>query len=260
MKKKDAAGNEMSYVQKVSQDTGRYVRELLADNERVRSVAAGLEAELAALRRELDEARLTVARRIEDEAQLRRRLACVEDEGSRLSERYLEVEEQNANLANLYVASYRLHGTLDRNDVLEAIQEIVANLVGSEQLAIYSTSVDGSALERVASTGLIPIPPAVIPLGHGLIGTAAKEGETRLFPPGDGLSRLRHENDLRACVILKLDGVVTGVLAIFRLLPQKSAFGSLDRELFDLLATHAATALFCTSPGTTPAARSVARG
>lgn len=258
--KKDVTGDEVSYVQKVSQDTGRYVRELLADNERIRSVAAALEAEAAGLRHELDEARSAVARRTEDEAKLRRQLASVEDEGSRLSERYLEVEEQNANLANLYVASYRLHGTLDRNDVLEAISEIVANLVGSEQLAIYSTGADGGTLERVASTGLIPLPPAVIALGHGLIGTAAKEGATRLFTPGDGAGRLRHETDLRACVVLKLDGVVTGVLAVFRLLPQKTTFGSLDRELFDLLATHAATALFCTRPEAGSLARASARG
>jgi hypothetical protein len=38
---------------------------------------------------------------------------------------------------------------------------------------------------------------------------------------------------------------VTGAIALFRLLPQKAGFQAVDRELFDLLATHAATALYC---------------
>jgi hypothetical protein len=47
-------------------------------------------------------------------------------------------------------------------------------------------------------------------------------------------------------VPLKLEGKVMGVIAIFRLLPQKGGIEDLDRELFDLLATQAAFALYCT--------------
>jgi hypothetical protein len=46
---------------------------------------------------------------------------------------------------------------------------------------------------------------------------------------------------------LKLDGRVTGALALFRLLPHKGGYQPLDNELFDLLATQAAVALYCTS-------------
>jgi hypothetical protein len=46
---------------------------------------------------------------------------------------------------------------------------------------------------------------------------------------------------------LVLDGKVTGAIAIYRLLPQKAGVEELDRELFDLLANHAATALYCTA-------------
>ena len=49
-----------------------------------------------------------------------------------------------------------------------------------------------------------------------------------------------------ACVPLKLDDKVTGVIAIFGLLPQKGGIEELDRELFDLLATQAAFARYCT--------------
>jgi hypothetical protein len=59
------------------------------------------------------------------------------------------------------------------------------------------------------------------------------------------------EEDLTAVVPLQLAGQVTGVISIFRLLPQKPRFEDLDHELFDLLASHAAMALHCTetSPG-----------
>jgi hypothetical protein len=39
---------------------------------------------------------------------------------------------------------------------------------------------------------------------------------------------------------------VTGVIALFRLLPQKPRVEEADHELFDLLAVHAAMALYCT--------------
>ncbi len=41
----------------------------------------------------------------------------------------------------------------------------------------------------------------------------------------------------------ELDGVVSGAIVVYRLLPQKSGLEDLDFELFDLLAMHAATAL-----------------
>jgi hypothetical protein len=46
---------------------------------------------------------------------------------------------------------------------------------------------------------------------------------------------------------LSLDGRVTGAIAIFRLLPQKAGIEDVDRELFGLLATHAAVALYCSA-------------
>ena len=43
---------------------------------------------------------------------------------------------------------------------------------------------------------------------------------------------------------LKIKEHVIGVLAIYKLLVQKSAFSTIDYELFNLLAGHAATAIF----------------
>ena len=50
-----------------------------------------------------------------------------------------------------------------------------------------------------------------------------------------------------ACIPLKLDGRITGLIVIHRLLRHKTALDALDHELFSLLGTHAATALYCTA-------------
>jgi hypothetical protein len=42
----------------------------------------------------------------------------------------------------------------------------------------------------------------------------------------------------------RLTGKVTGAIAVFRLLGQKSGLEEIDLQLFDLLASHAATALY----------------
>jgi GAF domain-containing protein len=49
--------------------------------------------------------------------------------------------------------------------------------------------------------------------------------------------------DVTACIPLRLDGVVTGAIVVYRLLPHKPGLEEIDFELFDLLALHAATAL-----------------
>ena len=73
------------------------------------------------------------------------------------------------------------------------------------------------------------------------IGRATSDGET--YVAGGDLQQAT----LVACVPLKLDGRITGYIAICRLLAHKNTLEPLDHELFDLLATHAATALYCTA-------------
>jgi GAF domain-containing protein len=168
------------------------------------------------------------------------------DENSAAFERYLTVEQQNDSLANLYVSAYRLHGTLDPAEVLRAIQEIVVNLVGSEEFAIFERSTDGASLQLVAAVGVDATPLARIPIGSGRIGGVAVSGEA--FLAADGMEDpaglvVEAERRLTACVPLRIDGEVTGAIAIFRLLEQKPGLERIDFEIFDLLASQAATAL-----------------
>lgn len=248
--KKDGEG-QGSYVFKVREDTRRYVQDLLGENEKLRRLVASLESDkgrllgekmtlqekLLALREELD-------RIVHEQSDLRRQLAEVEAANQQFSHQYFEVEQQNNNLANLYVASYQLHSTLDRGEVLAAIKEIVINLIGSEELAIYELGADGASLRLVGSFGVDPVAYATVPLGSGIIGRTAVSGEIYLPAKGADPARAPREANLTVCVPLKLAGEVYGALAVFRLLSQKSGLEAIDYELFDLLAAHAGTALY----------------
>jgi regulator of replication initiation timing len=248
--KKDGEG-QGSYVFKVREDTRRYVQDLLGENEKLRRLVASLESEKSRALSEkltLQEKMLTLREELDriyhEQSDLRRQLAEVEAANQHYSHQYFSVEQQNNNLANLYVASYHIHSTVDRREVLSAIQEIVINLIGSEELVIYEMDDDGAALRLVGSFGVDPVAYATVPAGSGIIGKTAMSGEIYLPGKGMDLARTPRESNLTVCIPLKLGEQVFGALAIFRLLPQKNGLEAIDYELFNLLAGHAATALY----------------
>jgi hypothetical protein len=244
------------YVLKIGEDNRRYTKDLLTENENLRLLAATLRKERQELLEkvhltgplldELEKLREEQARHRRDQERMQSELAEIEARNRHFSEGYVEVERRNNDLMNLYVASYRLHGTVDRDEVISTIQEIVANLVGCEESGIFEVSAKGDELELVAAVGIDSTTFNRVRLGEGEIGKAAQTGETFVVPP-DASGKDFDPADITACIPLKLNGRVTGAIALFRLLPQKSGLEGVDHEMFELLATHAATALYCTS-------------
>lgn len=232
------------YVWKVHEETRRFAKDLLTENERLRNLVAGLQKE----RRDSEEALSTMRAEIEhrrrEEEALKRQMAEIREENHSFSQKYLEVEVQNSNLANLYVASYRLHGTLDRKEILSSIQEIIINLVGCEEFAIFDLD-DGGMLTLTASMGIDAARYGRIPVGEGKIGETVRGGEIYLAKENGADPAASDRTPLIACIPLKVEGKVTGVIAIFRLLQHKTALEAIDQEMFDLLATHAAMSLYC---------------
>ena len=234
------------YVRKVREDTRRYLQSVLRENETLRAKVARLQNETSLLEEKARASRKELETYKVQYASLKLQLDEIELQNRSFCDQYVEVERQNANLASLYVVSYRLHSTLDRQAVLDTIQEIIINLIGSEELGVFESRDDEGALSLVSHFGIEPSRYSRIPFGAGLIGRTALSGETYIASKQNGRDKLPAEADLTACIPLKLDGKVLGTIAIFRLLEQKSGLEELDIELFDLLATHAATALYCT--------------
>ena len=192
-----------------------------------------LDLERRRLSGELAQARAEVARLSAEEARLRERLAELERDHRRLGEDYVAVEEQNSELASLLVALERLHGSADRGDALAAVQEIVVNMVGSEELGVYQLAPSGG-LELAHGFGLAEARPDRFPPGGGTLGRVAASGA--LFVAGRG--ETCEDPDLTAAVPLRSAGRVAGVLAIWRLLGHKPFLTDLDHRLFSVLESH----------------------
>lgn len=196
---------------------------------------------------ELALAREALERREREDRRLRDRLSDIEAENRRVCDEFVAVQEQNAELASLYAAIERLHGALDRNEVLQAIQEIVVNVIGSEELALFELTPDGRRLAPTHAFGVDVDGLREIAVGSGAVGRAAAGG--RPYVAGEGAPPASSEEPhLTACVPLKLGDRVTGALAIYRLLGHKPALTDFDRELFALLERHAALALHFRAP------------
>jgi hypothetical protein len=232
-------GNARSRHRGDDDDTLRRTVELLREVKQLRAVAARLEND----RTRLENNMLNDLERHERERkELKARILELEGANQSHLESYLEAEQQNATLANLCVASQRLHSTLSRADVLTGIEEIIVNLVGSEELAIIEID-ESSGRPRLSASFGIPV---------GTYEDIAQEARDRIAAClatreiwVRGGSTEPHA--ITACIPLALEGEVRGAIVIFRLLQQKPEVEAADHELFGLLATHAATALYCSS-------------
>ncbi len=222
-----------------------FTKELLKENEKLRYKIAELE-ELS--ERAGSEARIKHyedrIKILEDEIKsFSERFEKVEEENKSFALKYLEVEEENNNLANLYVASYQLHSTLDFSEVLKIVLEIVINLIGAEKFAILLMDEKTNELVPVASEGMVASSAPRVKMGQGIIGTVAKEGESYFAEDLTSIQEFNPEVPI-VCIPLKIKEHVIGVISIYKLLIQKKGFTNMDYELFNLLAGHAATAIF----------------
>jgi transcriptional regulator with GAF, ATPase, and Fis domain len=225
-----------------------FTQELLKENEKLRYKVAKFEEVNKFSDREESFKAHSLEERVkfleEENQQLLDRYRVVEDENKDFANRYIEVEAENNNLANLYVASYQLHSTLDFNESLKIILEIVMNLIGAEEFSIMMLDEKTNELTIVAQEGMGPEARPSVKLGEGIIGRAAKTGES-FYREGDPTD-LKGVDYLHPLVVipLKIKEHVIGVIVIYKLLVQKQSFSNVDYELFSMLAGHAATALF----------------
>jgi hypothetical protein len=242
-------------LQKVNEKLRELVASLRTDRERLagdvrahappvpaaaapHDAAEPVDLEKKRLAAELALAREAAAHAAEERERLRARLAEIEAENQRMCDDYVAVQERSTDLAQLYVALERIHGGLTRAETLAALQEIVINVVGSEELAVFERR--GDRLALVQSFGIDPEPWREVRADRGALGRAA---EGRLYVAGREGPPAPGEEDLTACIPLRVADRVLGVLAIFRLLGHKPVLGDADRAMFDLLSSHAGLAL-----------------
>lgn len=147
---------------------------------------------------------------------------------------------QNETLANLYVAGFQLHATLQTDRVVSAISDILAGLIGASSYAIFLSENGTKTLRLVAGEGVHDrFPTGEIEVGEGLEGRVAETGDAEF-------GKMDEPAKLTVCVPLVLDGDLVGVIGIYELLSQKATgLNSIDHELLNLLASQAPCALVC---------------
>lgn len=225
-----------------------FSEELLKENVRLKKAMESstareeeLKAELAQASRGshlkgLMKARRTLERQLE---RFQERMGKVSEENDEFNRRYEEVEDLNNRLANLYIASLRLHGSLQHDVVLRTMVEIVVNLVGAHDFAIYLADHKTQTMRMLASEGVLGGPLTAISLESGRIGQAARTRSVYINEQGLGSA-----DDPLACIPLSIEGQLVGMIVIFSLLSQKEGkFSRADMEMFELLAAHAAAAI-----------------
>lgn len=235
--------NQESYVRRVLEETREYERRLRENNDSLRELVATLECERIALRKRVEELESGVNQQMSEMGALRERLSAQVDANLKSTEQQLAVEQQNTNLANLYVASYRLNAALDRSEIVDAIREIVINLVGCEEFALLEP--DGGGRWQVCdSMGLSEDFLTRMTSPDGALADHLKSRRLHVTDPAVLSVDELDVSKPSACIAMSVGDEAVGAVAIYRLLPQKSGIEPLDRELFDLLAANAAMALY----------------
>lgn len=253
-------GDRGEAVLAIFQRGAEFTHELLEENARLRRTieesrtrsrdAALSDPEWEKLRTEL----LSKIDELENQNDsIREEVLCAREATEAFEQRHAQVEEENNCLANLYVASYQLHATLDAVEVVKTIQEIVINLVGAETFAVYVREDGSDVLGAVASEGDAVSAFPEVRIGEGFVGESVANGEVCIADPGGRGPRPSEGGSPIVSIPLCIEERAVGVIVIYELLEQKSGFTDLDHELFRLLAGHASTSLFaarlCARPG-----------
>lgn len=244
-------GDEILKLMKQGAD---FTQEVLKENERLRYTAAKLTEDnkkLMALNSsagvggdcgtEVELYRTKVTELEKEIENIAVRFKEVETENVDFVQRYIEIENQNNTLANLYIASYQLHSTLDYEEVVRIILEIVINLVGGEKFAVYLIKQDAKELQPIASEGFDGTPPVIgLDTRVGELVRAQENYFRESMNPAEELDML----DPLVCVPMVIKEDVIGAIVMYKLFQQKEEFAELDFEMFGMLAAHAATAIF----------------
>jgi len=96
---------------------------------------------------------------------------------SALLEDYWQVERQSTELGRLYAASCRLHASSDPEEVLQALREVCAELLGCSRGALYEIDEGRTGLSLAGAWSIAGNLPARPALGSGPLGVAAQNGE-----------------------------------------------------------------------------------
>ncbi len=154
--------------------------------------------------------------------------------------------------AGFEAAQRRLRQSAGPGDTLEAVREIVAGLLGCEEIALFTIYQGKSTL--FWSFGIDPKQHKTLDTFEEPALQRVLDGEFHLVravgEPRAGVS----DPPLRVFVPIRMNSRTVAVLVMLRLLPQKIAFDESDMRLVKLLSNEAGRGLFDAGMGSRPQA------
>jgi hypothetical protein len=142
----------------------------------------------------------------------------------------------------LEAAQKRLRESVSQSDTLEAIREIVTNLLGCEEIGLFTVTQGNGGL--MWSFGIDP-------QRHGTLDSFDECALHRVLQGEFHVAEVTYEGQgsqvnpaLRAFVPICLNGRTVAVLVMLKLLPQKIGFDEADISLVKLLSDETGRALF----------------
>jgi hypothetical protein len=234
------------FLRRLHEDGRRYHETQQHLMDRLQALLADIErTDRDSLHARVRELQAELAAREQEQAELRTKVFEILDENQRLAAQYADIERENASLASLYVAAFRLHSTLRRPELLVAVEEVIASLIGCEQFVLYERH--GDKMVPIHAVGVAAQRLRPVGVGEpGILGDCVRDS-SRFVRDGVPAGEAPDETALTTCIPLLVDGECHGVLNLYRLLCQKPGLEPVDHELFDLLSAHAAVALRATS-------------
>ena len=154
-----------------------------------------------------------------------------------------QIERNHFLLMRLNAANARLIESLEQGDAFEAIGEIIANLIGCEEVAMFDYHPERQNFSLAWSKGVEASALQPFLCGAGMFGRAVEQGKSQFQDRQPETALLPYEKNLTACVILKSSGETVGVIAIFGLQEQKNNLEWVDFELLKFLETYGAVAI-----------------
>ncbi|HYH97914.1 GAF domain-containing protein [Hyalangium sp.] len=127
-------------------------------------------------------------------------------------------------------------------EVLEVVGEIVSQLMGCEEYVLLEVDAYGEHFVPASAMGLTAERLEALSVPQGIIGQVARHGVPYVIGRTSSVGAGAHEVGLTACIPLLMGRQVRGVLALFRMLPQKRGLTDEDLELLDLLRAQGAVA------------------
>lgn len=212
--------------------------------QRLERLLAGLPAEANALWDDLQAVKKYVIQREAALVALGREASQLREDVSHLGAELGATQRRTMGAAGQLVAITRLQSTLDRGAMFQALEEVVASLLGCEELALFERIGTPATLRLACAVGISAERLAAMRLDEGIVGRSAAAGGMWLAEHRGACDR--SEPRLTAVLPLEVDGQGVGALVLFRLLEHKAHLDAADVELLDLLRLHLGVALVAT--------------